>query len=128
MRMTHCGGRWWVPLLTVLTLGAAGRDVPLVDAVKKADMAAVHALLQQPVDVNAAEPDGTTALHWAVHQDESGNDRPADSRWRHGNSRKPLWCRAALAGLRERERGDNRAVAECGGRTQTPPWRTANRR
>ena len=70
MRMTHCGGGWWVPLLAVVTLGAAGRDVPLVDAVKKADMAAVHALLQQPVDVNAAEPDGTTALHWAVHQDD----------------------------------------------------------
>ncbi len=70
MRMTNCGGRWCVLLLTVVTLGAAGRDVPLVDAVKKSDMAAVHALLQQPVDVNAAEPDGTTALHWAVHLDD----------------------------------------------------------
>lgn len=43
--------------------------VPLVEAVKQNDGAAVRALLQQRVDVNAPEGDGATALHWAVYGD-----------------------------------------------------------
>jgi uncharacterized protein len=45
---------------------AAGAPVPLVDAVKNADAAAVQRLLKERVDVNAPEIDGTTALHWAA--------------------------------------------------------------
>ena len=39
---------------------------PLVDAVKRGDVAAVRALLARKADVNAADPDGATALHWAA--------------------------------------------------------------
>ena len=42
----------------------------LLDAVKQGDHAAVRQLIEQRVDVNAAEPDGTTALHWAVRADD----------------------------------------------------------
>jgi ankyrin repeat protein len=42
---------------------------PLVDAVKQGNAAAVRALLQKRVDVNAPEGDGATALHWAVYAD-----------------------------------------------------------
>ena len=59
-------GRWTVPLLAVICLGAAARELPLVEAVKEGSTEAVRALLDQRVDVNAAEADGTTALHWAV--------------------------------------------------------------
>jgi uncharacterized protein len=52
-------------LVVVLAAGA-----PLVDAVKSGDRAAALALLEQRVDVNTPEPDGTTALHWAVHQND----------------------------------------------------------
>jgi ankyrin repeat protein len=45
--------------------------VPLVDAVKEKDTAAVRALLQKRVDVNAPEADGATALHWAVYGDDA---------------------------------------------------------
>jgi ankyrin repeat protein len=40
---------------------------PLVDAVRQGDAARARALLEQRSDANDAEPDGTTALHWAVH-------------------------------------------------------------
>jgi ankyrin repeat protein len=53
-------------LAAATTVGAA--TPRLVDAVKAADRAAVQALLQQKADVNAPEPDGTTALHWAAQR------------------------------------------------------------
>jgi ankyrin repeat protein len=37
----------------------------LADAAQKQDKAAVRTLLQNKADVNAAQPDGATALHWA---------------------------------------------------------------
>ena len=50
----------------------ARRDAPLVEAVKAADADRVRALAADPaVDVNAAGPDGATALHWAVHEDDA---------------------------------------------------------
>jgi ankyrin repeat protein len=48
---------------------AAAAETALITAVKRGDPAAVRTVLQQRVDVNEAEPDGTTALHWAVHGD-----------------------------------------------------------
>lgn len=48
--------------------GAA--DVRLVQAVKAGDSAAANTLLQRRVSANSAEPDGTTALHWAVRNDD----------------------------------------------------------
>ena len=45
----------------------ARADTPLVDAVKRHDRAAVERLLTDGADVDAAQPDGATALHWAVH-------------------------------------------------------------
>lgn len=45
----------------------ARADTPLVDAVKRHDRAAVERLLTAGADVDAAQPDGATALHWAVH-------------------------------------------------------------
>lgn len=56
-------------LTTVLALFLAGA-APLVDAVKSGDKAAAIALIAKRVDVNAPEADGTTALHWAVHQND----------------------------------------------------------
>jgi ankyrin repeat protein len=43
---------------------------PLVEAVKSGDRAAAVALIEKRVDVNTPEADGTTALHWAVHQND----------------------------------------------------------
>ena len=49
---------------------SAPPDTRLAEAVKKGDKASAAALLQQKVDVNAPEVDGTTALHWAVRADD----------------------------------------------------------
>ena len=59
-----------IPLLGVLLIGAGGGRPPLVDAVRNADTAAVRTLLQQGASVNAADADGTTALHWASYRDD----------------------------------------------------------
>jgi len=48
---------------------ASGRS-DVADAAMKSDRAAVRALLQQKADVNAAQVDGATALHWAVYRDD----------------------------------------------------------
>jgi len=53
----------------VVRTGAA-TSLPLVDAVKGGDRAVVQKLLRQKANVNAAEADGTTALHWAVRADD----------------------------------------------------------
>ena len=56
----------------VLVAGAAWAyaDSRLVEAVKAGDKPTVLALLGKRVDVNAAEADGSTALHWAVRADD----------------------------------------------------------
>jgi ankyrin repeat protein len=70
MRMTPAWQRL-IPLATaVIFMGAAGRDLPLVEAMRNADTQAVRVLLEKRVDVNAAEADGTTALHWASYNDD----------------------------------------------------------
>ncbi len=42
----------------------------VADAVMKRDKAALRALLQRRADVNAAQVDGATAIHWAVYNDD----------------------------------------------------------
>ena len=62
---------WLVGLLFTISFGAAGAGpVRLIEAVKAADKAAIQALLRERVDVNAAEPDGATALHWAARTND----------------------------------------------------------
>jgi ankyrin repeat protein len=57
-------------LLACAAPRADAAPLPLVDAVKDGNHAAVESLLRQKTNVNAAEADGTTALHWAVRADD----------------------------------------------------------
>ena len=64
--------RWTVALLAfaVSTAANAGvRDLRLIDAVRHGDTATVRRLLTIKADVNATQPDGATALHWAAERD-----------------------------------------------------------
>ena len=54
-----------------VNLGAAGNDAPLADAVQRGDKAAMLSLLEEQADVNAAQGDGATALHWAVYVNDA---------------------------------------------------------
>ena len=70
-------------LLSVSTfaLGQTGQD--LADAAEAGDMATVRSLLDSGADVNAAQRNGSTALHWAIYRDDAGTvdlliDRGAD--------------------------------------------------
>jgi len=49
---------------------AAAQRPPLVDAARNVDKEQVRALVQQGANVNAADADGTTALHWASYRDD----------------------------------------------------------
>jgi ankyrin repeat protein len=49
----------------------ASKDLRLVEAAKARNSAAAVALLSKRIDPNITEPDGTTALHWAVRYDEA---------------------------------------------------------
>lgn len=53
-----------VALLSAAT--AAPAESPVADAAMRRDAAAVRQLLKQGADVNAAQGDGMTALHWAA--------------------------------------------------------------
>ena len=56
-----------VSLLILEGFSGIGRSQSLVEAVRNQDLAAVGSLIEQSIDINEAEGDGTTALAWAVH-------------------------------------------------------------
>ncbi len=71
--------RWFGVLLAVLAVRLGAADVvvkspepsPLADAVEHGHVQGVQALLKEKVDVNASQPDGATALHWAAYKSDA---------------------------------------------------------
>jgi ankyrin repeat protein len=55
-------------LLLLPIAGFCAEHSEIADAVMRGDSAAVRKLVEQHADVNAAQADGATALHWAVYQ------------------------------------------------------------
>lgn len=49
---------------------ARAADAPVADAAERADWPRVRALVQARADVQAAQVDGMTALHWAAYHDD----------------------------------------------------------
>jgi ankyrin repeat protein len=57
----------WLGLTASPSLGADAPDQRLIESIKRRDQKTFDQLLRAKVDVNVADPDGTTALAWAVH-------------------------------------------------------------
>ena len=103
-------------LLMVLALAASAyaadpvrRDTRLIDAVKAGNSPAAVTLLQKKIDVNVTEPDGATALHYAVRNDDvtlaerllrAGADPKVATRY--GVTPISLACENGSAGMVER--------------------------
>ena len=98
--------------LSVAGAAAAAEAPPLVDAARDGDTVAVRALLAQGADVDAAEGDGTSALHWASYRDDietvgllldagadvnAANDLGATSLWMAGQNGSAVMVRRLLA-------------------------------
>lgn len=55
----------------IVAAPAASRSAPLADAAQRQDKQAVLAMLAKKTDVNATQPDGATALHWAAYAEDA---------------------------------------------------------
>lgn len=53
----------------LVSVGISSAQGRLIDAVRANDAGAVRTILDSRADANAVQPDGTTALHWAVERD-----------------------------------------------------------
>ena len=58
--------------LSLLLTGALPAEAPVADAAQRGDADAVRQLLRQGADVNAAQGDGMTALHWVAEAGDVG--------------------------------------------------------
>ncbi|MCA8993723.1 MAG: ankyrin repeat domain-containing protein [Planctomycetaceae bacterium] len=82
-------------LLLLGTVALGDSTAPLADAIKQGDLETAEILLSGKVDVNAPQPDGMTALHWAVFHDEAQLvkaliDRKADAQAKNRYGVAPL--------------------------------------
>src|SRR5688500_9322728 len=70
MQSRYLGGLLAALLLGVATTASVAQnatDLRVVNAAQKQDKTALTSLLQNGAYVGGTQPDGTTALHWAVH-------------------------------------------------------------
>jgi ankyrin repeat protein len=57
-------------LLLCSALSTAFASTPLIEAAKSGNKTALASLLERKANANSADPDGTTALHWAAYKDD----------------------------------------------------------
>ena len=68
---TRCIGCWVLVVGSLLPATSFAGPTDVADAAKRGDRTAVRTALARKADVNAAQVDGSTALHWAVERDDA---------------------------------------------------------
>src|SRR5262245_10416874 len=68
---TNCSLASFLAAVLLAYSAVATGDSPLADAAEKSDRRAVRKLLEEHADINASQPDGMTALHWAACRDDA---------------------------------------------------------
>lgn len=63
-------GKSLILAMSVVAMVSAASDTRLADAAMQGDKDAVRSLIEQKADVNGAQGDGSTALHWAAYKDD----------------------------------------------------------
>jgi uncharacterized protein len=109
MRTKQGVGLWSLALLAFAGFPAHASDLRLIDAVRNRKTAAIPALLEQHVDVNASQPDGATALHWAVYRDDLESAELLIRAGANVNAKNqlgvtPIWIASTLPGVAMIER------------------------
>ncbi len=119
-------------LLLALGLGVvhgnalAASDV--ADAAMRGDTVQLNKLIAAKADVNAAQPDGSTALHWAAyHGDVKATAALLNAHANPGAAMENGMTPLALA-CESRQRGPRDGAAESGRRRQPDSRPTAKRR
>ena len=102
MRFRYMLGSCMAILLGVGGLTAQTNEGSLGEALRNRDLEAARSLVEQGVDVNAADPEGLTPLHWAAHWDdlrlvELLLEKGADARARNRYGVTPLHEAATVA-------------------------------
>ena len=78
MRLSPQAGLLLAAMVVATSLAVSAQTPPapakvsaIADAAQRQDKHAVQALLKKKADVNATQPDGATALHWAVYAEDA---------------------------------------------------------
>ena len=62
--------RFLLGVLTLLPVLALAAPSPVADAAMRRDQQSIRELIAKKTDVNAPQPDGATALHWAAYNND----------------------------------------------------------
>ena len=115
----------WLALVALAGFEAAGQSTTLVEAVKRGDHAAVRTLTRNRAEVNRAEPDGTTPLHYATQANDVELMSILLKAGANAKAANALRCAADHPGRDQRQRCGHRGVAE--GRRRSQRHRTRRR-
>jgi len=70
MPQTRRRPAWLIVPAAVFWMAAGAAEHRLADAVEQRDTRTIDTLLAKRTDINAPQPDGASALHWAAHYDD----------------------------------------------------------
>ena len=112
MRMRCVRGLWLAAMLCVSSLGAAGNDAPLADAVQRRDKQAVLSLLKEQRRCQRAPERRRDGAALGGVPGGRGHDGAADPRRSQGRYAQQLRRDPAGARRRKRQRRGHRAVVE----------------